>query len=70
MKTKISNSITKSYTEGVFSKFQDLAQGLSDASNGAEKLHEGTTDAKNGANQLADGIHRLNDGTVEVKRRK
>lgn len=46
MKTKISNSITKSYTEGVFSKFQDLAQGLSDASNGAEKLHEGTTDAK------------------------
>ncbi|MED1269349.1 YhgE/Pip domain-containing protein [Bacillus mycoides] len=67
MKTKISNSITKSYTEGVFSKFQDLAQGLSDARNGAEKLHEGTTDAKNGANQLADGIHRLNDGTVKLK---
>ncbi|MCQ6526042.1 YhgE/Pip family protein [Bacillus mycoides] len=66
MKTKISNSITKSYTEGVFSKFQDLAQGLSDASNGAEKLHEGTTDAKNGANQLTD-IHRLNDGTVKLK---
>ncbi len=63
MKTKISNSITKSYTEGVFSKFQDLAQGLSDARNGAEKLHEGTIDARNGANQLADGIHRLSDGT-------
>ena len=54
MKTKISNSITKSYTEGVFSKFQDLAQGLSDAS-------------RNGANQLADGIHRLSDGTSKVK---
>lgn len=67
MKTKISNSITKSYTEGVFSKFQDLAQGLSDASNGAGKLHEGTTDARNGANQLADGIHRLSDGTSKVK---
>ncbi|HFJ9440610.1 TPA: YhgE/Pip family protein [Bacillus albus] len=67
MKTKISNSITKSYTEGVFSKFQDLAQGLSDASSGAEKLHEGTTSAKNGANQLADGIHRLNEGTSKVK---
>lgn len=48
MKTKISNSITKSYTEGVFSKFQDLAQGLNDASDGAKKLHEGTTDAKMG----------------------
>ena len=60
MKTKISNSITKSlYRRCVFSKFQDLAQGLSDASNGAEKLHEGTTDARNGANQLADGIDRL-----------
>lgn len=67
MKTKISNSITKSYTEGVFSKFQDLAQGLSDASNGAEKLHEGTTDAKNGANQLADGIDRLSNGTSKLK---
>ncbi|OKO53075.1 phage infection protein [Bacillus toyonensis] len=67
MKTKISNSITKSYTEGVFSKFQDLAQGLSDASNGAEKLHEGTTDAKNGANRLADGIDRLSDGTSKLK---
>ncbi len=67
MKTKISNSITKSYTEGVFSKFQDLAQGLNDASHGAGKLHEGTTDARNGANQLADGIHRLSDGTSKVK---
>ena len=67
MKTKISNSITKSYTEGVFSKFQDLAQGLSDASNGAEKLHEGTTDARNGANQLADGIDRLSNGTWKLK---
>ncbi|MHA4044254.1 YhgE/Pip domain-containing protein [Bacillus cereus] len=67
MKTKISNSITKSYTEGVFSKFQDLAQGLSDASNGAEKLHEGTTDAKNGASQLANGIDRLSDGTSKLK---
>lgn len=67
MKTKISNSITKSYTEGVFSKFQDLAQGLGDASNGAEKLHEGTVDARNGANELAGGIHRLSDGTSKVK---
>ncbi|MED1565063.1 YhgE/Pip domain-containing protein [Bacillus paramycoides] len=67
MKTKISNSITKSYTEGVFSKFQDLAQGLNDASNGAGKLHEGTTDAKNGINELSSGINRLSDGTNQLK---
>ncbi|MED1556484.1 YhgE/Pip domain-containing protein [Bacillus paramycoides] len=67
MKTKISNSITKSYTEGVFSKFQDLAQGLNDASNGAGKLHEGTTDAKNGINELSSGINRLSDGANQLK---
>ncbi|MED0961755.1 YhgE/Pip domain-containing protein [Bacillus paramycoides] len=67
MKTKISNSITKSYTEGVFSKFQDLAQGLNDASNGAGKLHEGTTDAKNGINELSGGINRLSDGANQLK---
>ncbi|KFN04525.1 YhgE/Pip domain-containing protein [Bacillus clarus] len=67
MKTKISNSITKSYTEGVFSKFQDLAQGLRDASNGAEKLHEGTAEAKNGTVQLSDGIQRVSDGASKLK---
>ncbi|MGG0729937.1 YhgE/Pip family protein [Bacillus paramycoides] len=67
MKTKISNSITKSYTEGVFSKFQDLARGLNDASNGAGKLHEGTTDAKNGINELSGGINRLSDGANQLK---
>ncbi|MCW9132857.1 YhgE/Pip domain-containing protein [Bacillus paramycoides] len=67
MKTKISNSITKSYTEGVFSKFQDLAQGLNDASNGAGKLHEGMTDAKNGVNELSGGINRLSDGANQLK---
>ncbi|WP_242271344.1 YhgE/Pip family protein [Bacillus cereus group sp. BfR-BA-01310] len=67
MKTKISNSITKSYTEGVFSKFQDLAQGLNDASNGAGKLHEGTTGAKNGINELSSGINRLSDGANQLK---
>ncbi|WP_459501861.1 YhgE/Pip family protein [Bacillus sp. C1] len=67
MKTKISNSITKSYTEGVFSKFQDLANGLKDASEGAKKLNQGTTEAKDGTMQLADGIHRFNDGTGQLK---
>jgi putative membrane protein len=67
MKTKIANSITKSYTEGVFSKFQELAKGLGDAGAGAGKLNQGTADAKNGMVQLSDGIHRLNDGTEQLK---
>jgi putative membrane protein len=65
--TKISDSITKSYAEGVFSKFQELAEGLDKASNGAEKLHEGTAKAHEGMSQLTDGIHRLDEGTERLK---
>jgi putative membrane protein len=67
MKTKIANSITKSYAEGVFSKFQELAKGLGDAGEGAGKLNQGATDAKNGMVQLSDGIHRLDDGVEQLK---
>jgi putative membrane protein len=67
MKTKIANSITKSYADGVFSKFQEVAQGLRDASDGATKINEGTVDAKNGMVQLSDGVHRLNDGAAQLK---
>jgi putative membrane protein len=66
MKTKIANSITKSYAEGVFSKFQELAKGLGDAGDGAGKLSQGTTVTKNGMVQLSDGIHRLNDGAEQL----
>lgn len=66
MKTKIANSITKAYAEGVFSKFQDLAKGLGKADNGARKIYQGTADARNGMVQLDDGIHRLDDGTEKL----
>lgn len=67
MKTKIANSITKSYADGVFSKFQAIAQGLKDAGVGAEKLNQGTSDAKNGMIQLSDGINRINNGAVQLQ---
>ncbi|MBA2871932.1 putative membrane protein [Anoxybacillus calidus] len=74
MKTKMANSITKSYTEGVFHKMQELAKGLDKAADGARKLNEGTSEAKNGMARLteglgkaADGVRKLNEGTSEVK---
>ncbi|PLS02021.1 YhgE/Pip family protein [Neobacillus cucumis] len=66
MKTKIANSITKSYADGVFSKFQELANGLRDAGNGAAKINKGTTDAKNGMVLLSDGVHSLNNGAAQL----
>jgi putative membrane protein len=66
MKTKIANSITKSYADGVFSKFQALAKGLGAAGDGAGKLNQGTSKAKIGMEKLSDGIHRLNDGSLQL----
>ncbi|MEH7120517.1 YhgE/Pip domain-containing protein [Neobacillus vireti] len=67
MKEKISTSITKSYADGVFSKFQELANGLREAGDGAAKINQGTVDAKNGMVQLSEGVHSLNDGAVRLK---
>jgi putative membrane protein len=67
MKTKIAANITKSYADGVFSKFVELADGLRDASDGASKINQGTIDAKNGMTQLSDGVDRLNDGAKKLE---
>ncbi|MFP5114582.1 YhgE/Pip family protein [Bacillaceae bacterium C204] len=67
MKTKIAASITKSYADGVFSKFVELADGLQEAGDGATKINQGTIDAKNGMIQLSDGVGRLNDGAKKLE---
>ncbi|WP_374719064.1 YhgE/Pip family protein [Parageobacillus toebii] len=67
MKTKIANSITKSYAEGVFNKMQELAKGLAKAADGAKKLNEGTTEAKNGMAQLTNGTNRLANGATQLQ---
>ncbi|MFD4818889.1 YhgE/Pip family protein [Peribacillus butanolivorans] len=67
MTTKINASITKGYSEGILSKFQDVSKGLADAGNGAEELHQGTVDAKSGSEKLTDGIQSLNDGAQKLR---
>lgn len=67
MKTKIANSITKSYADGVFSKLQELAKGLKKAGDGAQRLNQGITNASNGMVQLSEGIHHLKNGADQLK---
>ncbi|WHY55680.1 YhgE/Pip domain-containing protein [Peribacillus simplex] len=67
MTAKINASITKVYSEGILSKFQDVSNGLADAGAGAETLHQGTADAKNGTEKLNDGIQDLNDGAQKLQ---
>ncbi|MGG0788850.1 YhgE/Pip domain-containing protein [Peribacillus simplex] len=66
MTAKINASITKVYSEGILSKFQDVSNGLADAGDGAETLHQGTADAKSGSEKLNDGIQDLNDGVQKL----
>ncbi|MGW8424065.1 YhgE/Pip family protein [Peribacillus simplex] len=67
MTAKINASITKVYSEGILSKFQDVSNGLADAGDGAETLHQGTADAKSGSEKLYDGIQDLNDGVQKLQ---
>ncbi|KWW20648.1 phage infection protein [Peribacillus simplex] len=67
MTTKINASITKVYSEGILSKFQDVSKGLADAGDGAEKLHQGTVAAKSGSEKLSDGIQALNSGAEKLQ---
>ncbi|MGE6376052.1 YhgE/Pip family protein [Peribacillus muralis] len=67
MTTKINASITKVYSEGILSKFQDVSKGMADAGNGAEKLHQGTLAAKSGSAKLSDGIQGLHAGAEKLQ---
>lgn len=67
MTAKINASITKVYSEGILSKFQDVSNGLAEAGDGAETLHQGTADAKSGSEKLNDGIQNLNEGAQKLQ---
>ncbi|MFJ7753660.1 YhgE/Pip family protein [Peribacillus muralis] len=67
MTTKINASITKVYSEGILSKFQDVSKGMADAGNGAERLHQGTLAAKSGSAKLSDGIQGLHAGAEKLQ---
>lgn len=70
---KVSKSITKTYAEGVFSKFSELAEGLKKAGDGATDLKQGLNDAinamfklDNGYNQLEQGMNQLTVGSNKL----
>ncbi|MDP4551758.1 YhgE/Pip domain-containing protein [Alkalihalobacillus macyae] len=66
IKSQIAENITKNYSEVVFDKFSDIADGLSDASDGAGKLAEGSSDLKDGTKRLKDNLAVLNKGSIEL----
>ncbi|WP_144513406.1 YhgE/Pip family protein [Bacillus sp. FJAT-22090] len=64
--TKVSKSITKTYADGIFTKFSELAKGLKAAGDGANVLHQGSNDAKNAMAKLNDGYSQLDQGMNQL----
>ncbi|WP_137743604.1 YhgE/Pip domain-containing protein [Robertmurraya siralis] len=52
IKASISDKITETYAETVFSNIEDLASGLNEASDGAGKINDGSEQLKDGTNEL------------------
>ncbi|WP_205185838.1 YhgE/Pip domain-containing protein [Metabacillus iocasae] len=66
IKEEVSNELTKTYAEEVFSKIEDVSDGLVAASDGAEELNDGINKVKDGSGELKDGITSAKDGTSKL----
>lgn len=64
---KVSQNIVKSYTQTVYGRMQQMAEGFSSASSGAEQLTQGTESAQDGANKLNNAIASLASGAGKLK---
>ncbi|WP_442599095.1 YhgE/Pip family protein [Neobacillus sp. D3-1R] len=82
IKSSLSEKITETYSDTIFSKIDKLSNGITDASDGAKQLYEGslklqdgTTDLQNGLSLLAEksiefneGVIKINSGSMELTR--
>ncbi|MEJ8306615.1 YhgE/Pip domain-containing protein [Saccharibacillus sacchari] len=66
IKAKVSEKVTKTYTEKLFVKLDTISEGFGDAGEGAGKLKEGAGELGNGAGALKDGATRLKDGLAQA----
>ncbi|WP_256759214.1 YhgE/Pip domain-containing protein [Cohnella sp. WQ 127256] len=67
MRTELSKEVTKAYTHTVFDQVKTLADGLSQASDGASEIASGTDSAKNGAALLEENLNKLASGSLTMQ---
>lgn len=65
IKTAVAQKVTETYAETMFSKVQQLADGINKASDGAGQLKDGSVDLNNGAKDLNDGLATLAQKSIE-----
>ncbi|MDN3014617.1 YhgE/Pip domain-containing protein [Paenibacillus sp. BSR1-1] len=64
IKTAVSQKVTETYAETMFSKVKLLANGIEKASDGAGKLKDGTVKLNNGAKDLKNGLTTLAEKSI------
>ncbi|CAM3605530.1 YhgE/Pip domain-containing protein [Isoptericola cucumis] len=62
----MSSTLTETYVDNVLVGFDDLADGIGDAQDGATQLADGAGDAADGADQLADGVDQTHTGADQL----
>ncbi|MTH53354.1 DUF3533 domain-containing protein [Bacillus mangrovi] len=67
IKAEVAGEITKTYTEGIFSNVEELADGLGKASDGASDLNSGAGKLKDGSAKLKDNLALLAENSVKFK---
>ncbi|KAF0993790.1 YhgE/Pip domain-containing protein [Geobacillus sp. TFV-3] len=66
IKTEVAKTLTETYAESMFETIQTFADGLANASDGAEQLHDGLGEAKSGTSKLYDGMKKAHDGSKDL----
>ncbi|GFN29871.1 YhgE/Pip domain-containing protein [Paenibacillus xylaniclasticus] len=67
LKASLSKEVTKAYAETMLEQLGEIADGFSDASDGASKLYDGAAKAKDGAATLQSNLAKLADGTIGLR---
>ncbi len=67
MKVEISQQLTKTYTQTIFTTFNKLSDGLVQAADGAKKLSEGSITVNDGLVQVNSNLGKLMEGTLPIR---
>lgn len=65
IKSSISEKVTETYAESVFSNIEELADGIEQVSEGAGKLTDGSIDLNNGTKELHESLEELASKSIE-----
>ncbi|XOQ36354.1 MAG: YhgE/Pip domain-containing protein [Lactococcus sp.] len=67
LKEKVSENITKTYTQTIFKNLTTLSDGVTQAADGSDQLVNGSGDLKTGANLIATNLDKLSTSSLTFK---